>query len=117
MKRERQILIYIAIAVIFSCIGCFIGAHINQTSTKNITDAPSVAGVYYTTDWNGEGATLLLNDDGTCKYASSSTSTNPDSTWVKNNNRVIIDLHGSIHEAIIINDGLLLHNALFQKVG
>lgn len=130
MKKVKLTLSYVVVAIIFTIIGYIVGTHMAiendpllendiEKTESNITsevDDNTAVGVYHTTSWNGHEASLIINEDGTCEYPGA---TEPNATWVQDDEFVIITLDNNpdkTHEARLVNNGLLLHDALFVKL-
>jgi len=105
MKKLTFIIIAIIIAIVFGIAGYMIG--INSDKSSN------VVGIYHSNSWNGQEATLVLNEDGTCKYPTGNTG-----IWTKENDVIHIDLGDTlkIHDAMIVKDGVILYDVMFQKM-
>lgn len=144
MKKIKVTLICIIIALITGIIGFFIGLYARENSTNNQNFSESsnqdkqnaVVGTYYAPNWNGHEATLILNNDGTCKYPTGDTG-----KWNTDGEKVyitldysdeILNFYNSIgeeyssnienitslkdtHDAIIVNFEIILHDKFFQK--
>lgn len=122
MKKSKIIFIFIIIAIVFCILGFILG--------RIIPKKESIVGTYYCDDWNGSSATLVVNENGTCKYP-----TGDIGKWEKNNKNINIflqknsiiandssvietkeDEYNDKHIAIIVDNGLILHDKLFRKV-
>ena len=119
LKKILITVSYIFVALCFGIGGFAIGRFsvsrpISEQSYQRTQDADNVAGVYYTETWNGEPASMIFYEDGTCQYAAESTAR---ATWEEEGNSVNIYLKGDIHVATIVDDGLIMHNAFFEKKG
>ena len=82
----------------------------NKKNNKN-----DLIGVYQTDSWNGKVGTLVLYEDGTCQYP-----TRDSGNWTADEQIVYITLKNGdntfVHEAKIMENGLVLHEAFFKKV-
>jgi len=122
MSKLKLIFIFIIIAIVFCIFGFVLG--------RIMPKKESVIGTYYCDNWNGSSATLVVNEDGTCKYP-----TGDAGKWEKDNKNINIFLQKSSiisngssvaekkeneyndkHVAIIVDDGVILHDKLFKKV-
>ena len=95
---------------------------------NDIIESERVAGIYHSDNWNGKEATLVLNEDGTCRYPNGDTG-----TWTQEGNNIIIvlsrtkleNLGGTIgsgdgtstsyHTAFLVEDGVILYDNFFEK--
>ncbi len=118
MKKVIYVcILFIAIIVAFA-VGMVVG--------KGNHSKDSVVGVYQTDSWNGKIGTLVLYEDGTCQYPSGG-----NATWKSDGNTIHITLESnysiqdgstsehvsaSEYEAEIMESGLVLHGAFFEKV-
>ena len=120
MKRTVAILC-IAIAFVVGIGGGYILANIPNND---------IVGVYYSEQWNGKSATLILDEDGTCKYP-----TGEMGSWKKDGETITIRLvsegestsslgtsisssqlsYDHTYTVYIVEDGILLHDCLFYK--
>ena len=118
MKKVVYVcILFIAIVIAFVA-GMVVG--------KGNNSHDSVVGVYQTDSWNGKIGTLVLYEDGTCQYPSGGSA-----TWKSDGNTIHITLESnysiqdgstsehvstSEYEAEIMENGLVLHGAFFEKV-
>ena len=79
-------------------------------STQNQSNA---VGSYKTDDWNGKSSALVIKQDGTCLYP-----TRKSGTWVQEGLNVIITLNynGSVHNAELVEGGIILYGKFLEKV-
>lgn len=74
---------------------------------------PSYEGIYWNSNWNGREATLILDENGGCKYP-----TTPNCEYWVEDDSIKLKLYGSdndIHEAYVVDGGLILHDHFFEK--
>lgn len=103
----------------------------NKTTDTN-TNYKEAIGIYHNYNWNNHEATLTLNKDKTCQYPTGTTQCK----WDLSDDKIIIYLYGSekaftnkealeeaekgtngdIHVAMITNNGVILHDHLFNKL-
>ena len=80
------------------------------------TEKKSVAGIYYTANWTGGSATLILNEDGTCKHPLGMTG-----TYICKGDKVSLIFGNEAetsfveHVAYIVEDGIILQNHFLEK--
>ncbi len=118
MKKVLYVCILVLSIIVSFGVGMVVG--------KGNHNRDSVVGVYQTGSWNGKSGTLVLYGDGTCQYPSGGKA-----TWELDGNTVYIALESSCsihdgstsehvsiseHEAQIMEKGLVLHEAFFEKV-
>lgn len=136
MKKLNVILICIIVALIFGIVGYIIGINMRyipkNSSLSNVNIEEKIVGTYYCTTWNGHEAVLTLYKDGTCDYP-----TGNNGTWTVEKNTIHIDIDFSSalnefynkvgeeksltsakdrHDAIIVDNGIILHDKFFQKM-
>lgn len=118
------------ICIILSLIICIIltfivGVNIGKKETNKTSELNNVVGIYHSYSWNNKEATLVINSDGTCKYP-----TGKKGTWQLKDEVIEINLGkvdyseiynggtitDDIHNATIVNNGVLLHSVLFNKI-
>lgn len=96
MNKQQKCIIYtvISILVVLILILIVVILKLNKEDNKEIIKG---VGIYHNSNWNNNDATLILNDDMTCKYPNNS----DDCKWAISNNKIIITLT----YYMIINDG------------
>lgn len=118
-KLSKAIIVILIIA-----LGIMTYLYITERA-KNNNPETNVVGTYYNTDWNGRSATLVINEDGTCKYPTGSSG-----TWQLKDNYIEMNLgtvdytgvykggtiQDDIHKATIMNNGVMLHDHFFEKM-
>ncbi|MBE6145065.1 MAG: hypothetical protein E7171_00425 [Firmicutes bacterium] len=115
-KRVIIILSYFIVAILFCLIGFCIG--INMDKNNNDKQIAEVVGIYHSDNWNNREDTLILNKDYTCKYPGNITVC----SWSINGAEITIQLQPSkiddgIHIATLVDNGIILHDHHFEKVG
>lgn len=124
----------IAFTLVLALIVGFIGGYFvnNITTTKETVaeqTAIEVVGIYHSSNWNNREATLVLNEDFTCKYPGGS-----QGTWNQEKNTIKIALpvmnleitdtkveegikaeRYDYHTAHVVEDGIILHDHYFEK--
>lgn len=126
MNKKVIIIICLLIAIISGLIGYIIGDKLSDNQNSNSSSNKSLVGTYYCQDWNGSTATLVLNEDGTCKYPTGSkgkwkTSENTVEIYLRNytaeySNSNNDSDYSDKHEATIVNNGIILHDKFFSKM-
>lgn len=138
MKKINVTLICTIIALIACILGFFLGFYVKDFFLNNQDKQISIAGTYYSTNWNGETGVLILNSDGTCEYPTGNTG-----EWYAEGDKIYINLDYSdvindfynklgeeyhpiienstvspdnTYDAIVVDSGIILHDTFFQKM-
>lgn len=156
MNKKQKYIIGSVISVLIILILILITIIVKTSEDNNKAEIKGI-GVYHNNNWNGNEATLMFNDDMTCKYPSS----NHECKWIISDKQITItltyyaiisdnkefpalgsyntkekceedikkyegvynlvnpDCEGikNIHDAILGESGVILHEHLFNKVG
>ena len=157
MNKKQRYIICIVVGVLLILLLVLIGFIVGRTK-NNSEVLIDIIGVYHSDNWNNNEATLILNDDNTCKYPKS----NDICTWTILDKKItiiltyymitndgneqlpVINSYGTkegcekdiekyenvynlvnptckrfeyMHSAILGNNGIILHEHLFNKVG
>jgi len=124
MKKFSIVLIVILIIALGVVTSLYIREkNLNEKSNKE--EGQSVIGTYFNENWNGRNATLVIKEDGTCKYPTGSTGTWTLEDGVIKINLGKIDMTGvypggtiqdDIHNASVMKNGVILHDHFFEKM-
>ena len=118
MNKQAKTIISILLIIIVVLIGLLIyKTNGNKSNTLKNSDSEinKAIGIYHNNNWNSREATLTLNKDMTCNYPSTSDSCK----WTISDTTIKITLSGNkenVHEAILTNNGIVLHDHLFTKL-
>lgn len=117
MSKKAKIIIGILSIVILLLIVVIIILAIQlKGNNPKKPSTNKVVGIYHTDNWNGKDATLVLNDDMTCKYPTNYGSCE----WTISDNNITLkvttDINTSEHKATYTNSGIVLHDRVFTKL-
>ena len=124
MKKSSLCILFMILILVGISVGFAAGFIVND-----IIESERVAGIYHSDNWNGKEATLVLNEDGTCRYPNGDTG-----TWTQEGDNIIITLQISkltgfpsstieegketvprYHTAFLVEDGVILYDNFFEK--